>query len=189
MPVRLFLAAELGEPLRAELVRVIGRLSAAESNVKWVAPGSLHLTIKFCGELPDAGPLAEQVRLEASRFRPVEVAVAGVGQFPPKGPPKVVWAGCRGDVAALAAVAAACERAADRVGVERDRFGFTAHITLGRARDGRSSKGLAKTLATFADTPFGTLRVEAVTLFSSVLNSAGPTYSVLERFPLAGKPS
>ena len=101
----------------------------------------------------------------------------------------MIWAGCTGEVATAAALADACGRAVEPLGVPKDeRHPFVAHITLGRAKEGREDRALADAIRTFPGTAFGKLRIEAVTLFRSEPRPEGPRYTVIERIPLAAKP-
>jgi 2'-5' RNA ligase len=187
--MRLFLAAEPDGALREALAEAVGRLRVAAPRVRWVAAEKLHLTLKFCGDVGDPAALAAEVRRECSSVAAVGLEVAGVGRFPPRGPARVVWAGCRGDVAAAVAVAEACERAAGRVGVAREvKHPFSPHLTIGRVREGRDAGGLEEAIRPFAERVFGSLRIERVTLFRSDLRPDGPVYTAVERIPLTAKP-
>ena len=47
---RLFIAAELPPKVKAELIDTQARLRRANLPVIWVAPGAMHLTLRFLGE-------------------------------------------------------------------------------------------------------------------------------------------
>jgi 2'-5' RNA ligase len=184
--MRLFLAVELDPAIRDALVGARDRLAAAVREVRWVATGSLHVTVKFCGELEGPDALVRETEPEVAAFAPFECEVAGIGQFPLKGPPKVIWAGCGRDGGALASLAGAIERGAERAGVPREDRAFTAHVTLGRATGRPDWRALAQAAREIAAAPFGRQRVAAVTLFQSTLTPEGPIYAALRRIPLAG---
>lgn len=67
------MALELSAEARHNLGRVIDRLRRCEADVKWVARESLHLTLKFLGDVPAAGVPALTETLRA--------AVAGSSPF------------------------------------------------------------------------------------------------------------
>ena len=62
--IRCFLAIDLPDALRPQLALVQGELKRSDADVRWVAVGNIHLTLKFFGNLPDAevDPIAEAAR-------------------------------------------------------------------------------------------------------------------------------
>ena len=71
--IRAFLAIELPEALRLGLAQVQEELKRSRADVRWVAPGNIHLTLKFFGNVPDdeIDPLAQAAREVAAETRPV----------------------------------------------------------------------------------------------------------------------
>ena len=70
----------------------------------------------------------------AAACPPAEAQVAGLGTFPERGSPRVLWLGLAVP-AAILDLQRACERAARAAGFEREERPFRAHLTLGRWRD------------------------------------------------------
>src|SRR5581483_4007316 len=105
--VRCFVAVPVAEPVRRMIVRVQEALRRADADVRWVVEGTLHLTLKFCGDLDEdqVARLGELLAVEAGRWRPMALEYAGVGTFPDRGAPRVVWAGATGDVERLTGLA------------------------------------------------------------------------------------
>ncbi|MBI5367975.1 MAG: RNA 2',3'-cyclic phosphodiesterase [Planctomycetes bacterium] len=193
--IRAFVAAELSAAVRAELAAALAELRRAEPGVKWTAPENLHLTLKFLGELP--AEILERahaaVALAAASCPPLELTVRGVGAFPPRGAPRVLWVGCADRPPALGAAVLDLETRLDLVGIPREARDFAAHVTLGRVKTVRRPDRLRAALAPFAGALFGVSPVADWTLFSSRLLPTGPVYTALARFPLgatgAGSPS
>ena len=50
--IRAFLAIELPDALRPGLAQVQGELKRSHADVRWVAVGNIHLTLKFFGNVP-----------------------------------------------------------------------------------------------------------------------------------------
>src|SRR3974377_1863976 len=48
---RTFLGINVGDPIRAQLIALQEELSAIASDVKWVEPENLHITLLFLGEV------------------------------------------------------------------------------------------------------------------------------------------
>ncbi len=184
--MRAFVGIPVGEATRDVLVRVQEALRRADADVRWVRPEGIHLTLKFLGEIDEeqAGRLGDLLSAEVARWPRMSLEVAGIGAFPERGEPRVVWAGCRGDLSKLAGLAQAVERAADQVGVPRERLPFVAHLTIGRVKSGRNAKRLRAAIENQREVPLGREEVARFVLYRSTLTPDGPIYEELAAFPL-----
>jgi RNA 2',3'-cyclic 3'-phosphodiesterase len=184
--MRAFVAVPVGDAVRDALANATAQLAKAGADVKWVERHNVHLTLKFLGDLPEAAidKLRGHLREEAARWAPIALEVRGLGRYPSHGPPRVVWAGCRGDVARATALEAAITRHAESVGGVLQGRAWTPHLTLGRVRSDRRSRALDVIIASAADTPFGSLPVSAFVLYKSTLTPDGPVYEPIETFTL-----
>jgi 2'-5' RNA ligase len=187
---RLFVALEPPDPVRrrlaalaAELRRAAGR---AADDVRWVAAENVHLTLQFLGAVPEerVADVEAALRAAAAEVRPISLEVKGAGGFPNARRPRVVWAGLGGDVAELAALAAAVGRRLAPLGFAPEDRPFAAHLTLGRARDGRGAPGLAGALARVAQAEGAPWRASELVLFESHLSPRGPRYEAIARIAL-----
>src|SRR5262249_54269179 len=112
-----------------------------------------------------------------------------IGAFPNAHAPRVLWLDVRGAVDALLALQRDITRAVARVeGVAADRKPLRAHVTPGRAGEGRAgATGLDAIVAALAR-PIAVSQASwpiiDVALIHSVLGAGAPRYTVLERFPL-----
>ena len=177
--MRCFVALDLPAPVRNHLADVIAPLRE-RFDVKWVAKDQLHLTLVFAGELPDdlVAPLADMVR--HVELPPLSLSLSALGCFPPRGMPRVVWAGLSGDAEALGALHADLSAAAETLGVPRERRDFVPHVTLGRV------KSQFGALALIDELKKGTERLKpkpfaptALVLYRSELRRAGPVHEPL----------
>lgn len=188
IPMRCFAALALPPSVRSLLVRVQEALRRADADVNWVREENLHLSLKFLGELEEeaVATLMGMLSLEALRWPKLNLTFGGVGTFPDHGSPRVVWAGCGGDLKALAALAGAIERSAEQVGVPREHRPFVAHLTIGRVRSNRNLKRLQSAILDQRQVPLGEGRAEEFVLYRSTLASGGPIYEPRATFPLGG---
>ncbi len=71
--IRTFIAISLPDDIHNRLTTVIDTLKNGIDRqvVRWVAPGNIHLTLKFLGEIPenDIQPLKEKLETEAIKHR------------------------------------------------------------------------------------------------------------------------
>lgn len=187
--MRCFVALDLPEPVRNHLVKVTAPLRE-RFDVKWVPPEQMHLTLAFAGEAPDerAREFADLVR--SLPLPPIALSLAGIGCFPPKGEPRVVWAGLAGDVAAVAALHDELVARGGEFGVEREKRGFTPHVTLGRVKGRFGVYALADAAAKLGEQlnhkPFAPT---GLALYASELRPSGPSHRALGGKPCLPLPS
>ncbi|HUT36155.1 MAG TPA: RNA 2',3'-cyclic phosphodiesterase [Planctomycetota bacterium] len=183
--MRLFIAVELDEAVRQRLGKAQDRLRSAPCHVKWVKPELMHLTLRFLGEADEAlvGILGQVMASAALGIAPVEVTVAGLGTFPERGAPRVVWAGLRDD-GSLALLSRRLEEGVRRLGFAPEDRPFRPHLTLGRVNGRQGADELRRRLAAQATDTFGSCTIAELLLIQSVLSPAGPAYTPLRRHPL-----
>lgn len=166
-----------------ELSRATRSLAeAAGWDVRWVPAPNLHFTLRFLGDI-DQGliePVAEAVRAVARATPTLLVGVGGLGSFPDRDAPRVLYADVSRGHEGLAGLAGQLEAALEALGFPRATRPFVGHMTLGRVRSSRG--GLAAITPPVADCGVGT--VAAVTLYRSDLFARGAEYIALARAPL-----
>lgn len=180
MPIRSFIAIEIPDDMKEALGRLQKRLGSADVKTRWVDYRNIHLTTKFLGDVADSDipKVCEVVKSVASRTPAFDLEVAGLGVFPPKGPPRVIWVGVRGDVETLGNVVENVERGLfEEVGIQPERRVFHPHLTLGRVKSTRNTDRLMRLMGECAPAEVGTFAAESVTLFMSELSSRGAVHT------------
>ena len=196
MMLRAFVAVDLDADSRKALARAqeqakdrtmreVSRL-APQARIQWVRLDSIHLTLKFLGEIADTRveeirrTLAATIQAQA-RF---SVEVGGFGVFPDLRAPRVLWVGVSGhrdQVTSLARLAADVDSGLDALGFPREVRPFSPHLTLARIKE--QSREVGKALAEsglMAQTEsLGSLKVDAVALIRSDLKPSGAVYTRL----------
>lgn len=152
--------------------------------LRWEQRDRYHLTLQFLGPVrklaPVVGGLASVLR-DRTAF---SFQLGGAGAFPKPGRARVVWIGPAVGGPDLVGLAAAVAGGLRPHGYEPDRKEFHPHLTLARLK---VPDNVADVLAAIGSEPVGEpFAVTEVLLYQSQLSSKGPTYTVLERFPLRG---
>ena len=187
--MRLFVAIEMNRSVEDAAREVIDDLRdrasrlAPRARITWAAPERLHVTVRFIGEADEARAQAIRSALGATIDAPVfDVTVEGVGAFPPKGAPRVFWAGLTDGRDGLLDVERAVSQRLETLVPAEDRP-YAPHLTLARVKEpaGLAQAALLEGLAT---RQFGRVHVDAITLFESRLSPKGPTYVPLQRTAL-----
>jgi 2'-5' RNA ligase len=188
--MRAFLGSRLGDRATAA-VDDVGRslravLGGRGWEVSWTAPRKIHLTWKFLGDVaPDRkGEIVAAARPLCRGRAPIAVGVRGVGAFPPRGAPRVIWVGLADPAGAVAELAAAIEDRMAGIGFPREGRPFHAHVTIGRVRRPGGGR-LADVASDLGPSDCGEATIDSVLLFRSDLEAG--TYEVLERMTLRGE--
>ena len=188
--MRCFVAVDVPSDVRAEVAALTARLrhAAPRADVRWASTETLHVTLKFLGEVPDARvpDVARTVGEVAARRPALALEAGGTGGFPSASRPRVVYVGISGHVDALARLAAAVDGALEALGFPGERRAFRAHLTVGRVRSPRGGEGLAGALSAAAGQTAGAWTADEVLLYRSRLHPKGAVHEVVGRFPLAG---
>jgi len=191
--MRLFIALEL-EPAVLERLREAQaalRLSLDGRWIRWVQPDGIHLTLRFLGEVEDTkvDGLKSAIAAQAAQRAICRFTVGGVGAFPNPERARVLWVGVNDAAGGLKVLQAGLEDALGQVGFERENRRYTAHLTLGRVRDGIGRESLAQLAqALAASTPLEPMETSSgtVILVRSELRPGGAVYTILSRHSLQG---
>ena len=189
--MRLFVAAELPEAIRANLAAAQHALRRLPLEVRWVRPEGIHLTLVFLGEVLAArlpGIVAALGALDGAPARPIGLEARGLGAFPASGRPRVIWAGLAGEREALLRLQGAVAGAMRRLGFVIEERAWSPHLTLGRVQAGGGGgrgDSARDAIRAQASTSYGAFEVAAVHLFESELLPGGARYRSLQSFPLA----
>ena len=181
--VRCFVALDLPTPVCNYLAGLAVRFEK-KGNVKWVPPDQIHLTLVFAGDVTEATVDALREVVRTAPFPALSLSLQGLGHFPPRGEPRVVWAALGGDLEALTTLQAWLEQQAQRLGVPREKRGFVPHVTLGRVRSPFGALALIDQLKSVGQTleqkPFAPT---GLVLYQSELRPSGPIHTPLLRRP------
>ena len=160
-----------------------GLLEPHSSNLQWVRPESMHLTLKFLGEVSLLRLETIADRLGTIRRAAFKVSVSGVGFFPNMRAPRVFWAGVASKH--LEPLAAAVEKQMIELDFSPERRKFTPHLTLARSRrGGHMNPGLVQASEQFRKHEFGQFTVDRFHLYESRLGPSGAVYEKLTDYRL-----
>lgn len=185
--LRAFVAVPVEDPV------VRRRLAGARSllpelrGLRWIPEAQLHFTLKFLGDI-DEERVGDARAATAAAARggvpPFRLDLGGLGAFPPRGPARVVWAGCGDGTEGLVSLAAAVEEAFAAAGFPTEPRPFSAHLTVARVRDLDAGRRLSRLLPSVPREAFGAVSVSSLVLYRSDLAPRGPDYTELERVAL-----
>ena len=191
MMIRSFIAVDLPEETRKLLEDIQRELKQCGAAVRWVKPRSIHLTLKFLGNIQPAQveDIALAVAQEIRDQPPITLRPAGLGAFPNLRKPRVIWIGMEGEVQRLNGIQARVENSLEPLGFAREKRGFRPHLTIGRVKDRRRLQPLIDAMATLDIPPFNSFDADEIILYKSDLRPTGAIYTKIHRMPLAAPAS
>jgi 2'-5' RNA ligase len=190
--VRAFLAVPADAGWSAAAAEVVESLRGSSPRASWTKPASWHLTVKFLGNA-SAGALSAFGRAVAAAdtgFAAGSLSTGGPVVFPPSGPPRVLGIGFADSPVqdALRSLAAAAEREARALGLEREDRPWRPHVTLARIRDRWPREAVARFRdeVSAASPRFPQWPVRSCVLYASRLGPSGAVHTPLAEWPLGG---
>jgi 2'-5' RNA ligase len=177
---RLFISADLPQNVRDRLSEISFGLPGAN----WVPQEQLHLTLRFIGDV-DHGLLSGiQGALDGIQNRSFYLSLKGVGHFPLRGDPEVLWAGvAKSDD--LMRLRNRIESLLVRNGVQPDARKFHPHVTLARLKDSRA-QWLGSYIVNNSLFSIPEIPVQGFSLYSSKLTSDGAIHRLEGSYALDG---
>jgi 2'-5' RNA ligase len=189
--IRSFVAIELPDEVARGLALTITclRKRLPGSDIRWVTPGNIHITLKFLGEVRVSQIDRVRDTLEAvcAGAAPLHLGIDKLGAFPSTRAPRIVWAGLQGDIEQLACLAGQVDLALEPLAFPRENRPFTPHLTVGRVRDHAADSTRNALTAALSSTPVNAglmFEASAVSLMKSRLTPAGAMYSRTAHLPL-----
>ncbi len=180
---RLFVAIDFPDAVNRRLAGLCGGVPGA----RWLPPEQLHLTLRFIGEV-EGGAFADIAEaLSKIRAAPFTVRLAGVGHFPPRGQPRVLWAGVEDGPRhlGLADLNRQIEARLRGLGLEPDRRNFAPHVTLARLKQVKLGR-VRDFLAHHGDFITGSVAIDEFHLYSSTLGARGAVHVIEASYALQG---
>jgi RNA 2',3'-cyclic 3'-phosphodiesterase len=177
--IRAFIAVSLAPAVGEEIAKIQSTLKEAQGDIRWTRVESMHLTLKFLGDIThtQVDSILVALRNVLCDQPLLHVQAHGLGAFPNLKRPKVLWAGLSGE--GLAGLQEKVESALVALDFPREERGFTPHFTLGRVRSLRGWEQILAVVRKHEQVQFGESVIDHVTLYQSTLRSDGAVYSPL----------
>lgn len=194
--IRAFLAVELGEDLRKQITQVqqdlkqrLSREASKDVRISWVQPTSIHLTIKFLGDIDEqiVSLMHEAIEQAVKNHLVIHIPLERLGAFPRPQQPRVLWVGASEqweqgeDAERLAALHRAVEACCVTLGFAPEGRPLSPHLTLARIKEGERHVGqaLAKSGVMDRSISLESLTAGSVVLMKSELRPTGSVYTKL----------
>ncbi len=185
--IRIFIAVRVPETVRQKIAEFQSRLKSCGGDIRWVRPESIHVTLKFLGDMAaeQIEPIAESIQKDVTSVRPFDISVEGTGVFPNVRRPRILWVGVEKGSEELKGLAEKVDRACTTFHFQKEKRDYSAHLTIGRVRSPKRIGPLIETLQTI-EFEGGSYCVEEVTVMKSDLLQTGAVYTALHQIQLQG---
>jgi 2'-5' RNA ligase len=182
--MRLFVGVSLPATVIDELSAISLRLRSNGDGLRWLAPGSWHITLQFLGKSSQEQYDCTFARLHEVRMAPVPIALEGLGLFDREG---ILFASVK-ITAELFQLQERVTGATQLCGFIPEARPFQPHITLARSKGKGQFQGLIRLKAKIAgELNFTRFVADEFLLYESFLSPSGARHEVRGRFPLAGR--
>jgi len=181
--IRVFIAIELPEALKKELHELESQLKRSSPPVvRWVDPNSIHITLKFLGEVSEDSIDEIMLAMEESvqGMFPFKLDVREIGAFPNLNRVQVIWVGVSGEINKVIEIQKQIESNTEQLGFPRESREFTPHLTLGRIRNEATANDrqrLGKLLSGTTFRAIHNIEVNGINLMRSQLTPNGAIYT------------
>jgi len=187
--MRCFIAIDIDENNRTALddlqQQLKSKVDIKKSDVKWVKPENVHLTLKFLGEIKDEQivDVCNVVKEVAGRHGSFELDIESVGHFGGRSA-RVLWVGTGEGRDNLLQLQKDLEQQLASAGWPPENRAYSGHLTLCRVRNPKAGFKLAQLAEQYKDYKLGSMPADSVSVYQSQLTPTGPIYTVLGEYKL-----
>lgn len=176
---RLFIAVDFPDEVNEALANMCFGIPGA----KWVPKDQMHLTLRFIGDA-DNGLFSDIMEIlenvNCSRF---PLTLKGVGYFPPRRKPNVLWVGIE-PLPQLSELRDSVEKLMEELGLPAEERKYHAHVTLARLRQEAPLDKITGFLSAYALFKTEAVPITEFHLYSSVLGPGGAVHTKEASFSL-----
>jgi RNA 2',3'-cyclic 3'-phosphodiesterase len=187
--MRVFIAIEIERAIKKALAKLqsemLTKLDIKKGDLKWVEPESMHLTLKFLGEITDQQlvTVCDITKEVAGLHKSFDIEIGTVGVFGGNSA-RVLWVGAgEGDENLLQLQKDIDERLAE-AGWPPENRKFEGHLTLCRIKNVHAGVKVAQLAGQYKDLKFGPTPVDTLSILQSELTPKGPLYTLLGDYKL-----
>ena len=181
--IRTFIAVEIPEKIILSIARIQEGIKNYGFKIRWVRPESIHLTLKFLGniEAADTENVGRAVYEAAKSYPPLSLKAKGVGVFPGINRPRVIWIGLGGQIKLLFGIQRVLEDNLAALGFKKEKRPFKGHLTLGRFKQTVNPNTIRQIMREYANRYSEEFTARRIILFKSDLKPTGAVYSQLQQ--------
>ena len=174
--MRLFIAIDLPDEWKTALEQLQSSIEWLGRGVKWTNSRSMHLTLKFLGDVPDEkiNDVIAALERACEGTAAFKMRMKGTGCFPTPRRPRVYWAGLNGGKSLLT-LQERVEKEIEPLGFPREKRDFTPHLTIARIKEPIGKDRITRAVLDYK-LESAPVQVTEVLLMQSILKPSGAEY-------------
>jgi len=179
--LRTFIAIDIPGNILSEIRELQEGIKDYGFKIRWVRPESIHLTLKFLGDIKAVkiNEIAEAISKTVVRYTPISLQAKGVGVFPGIKRPQVLWVGLAGQLEPLVSLQKTLDENLETIGFPMEKRPFKGHLTMGRMKAKIDVKKFGDVLMTFRSFESEAFTADKIILYKSELKPSGAVYTEL----------
>jgi 2'-5' RNA ligase len=178
--VRAFLSIDIDDQaLLSRVEQIQQKLDPQAAKMKLVEIDNIHFTLYFFGDTPIERIHKIKENLEMIKIVPFEITISGVGAFPNKRRPRVIWVGVTQNEQQVQDLKLEIDSLLKDIGYQPERRKYTPHATIARVRHVKDTGKIVNNLEELANESIGTMTVSGFNMMKSTLTPTGPVYDIL----------
>jgi len=183
--IRTFIAIKISTEISFQNRINTLKQSLRNEKIRWVDINSLHVTLRFLGDIPSTKTelISDCLEDAINEHKAFELVLEGVGVFRSIYRPRVIWLGLK-ETKKLAALKSSVDKLLERAGFDPEENNFSPHLTIGRMKYIENRDNLEDILKENNHRFFSTQFVEQVLFYQSLLHPSGSEYKVLSSHKL-----
>jgi 2'-5' RNA ligase len=187
--LRAFIAIRLPPDIIELAGELQSRFKSAGLKLRWVRLHSLHLTLRFLGNIPEQAiaDLKGAMQRASLGYGPLDLAAQGMGVFPGIKRPRVLWIGIGGELHKLSELVAGLGDELERIGFAKKKRAFRGHLTLARMKRPVDSRILLEAMQDFGRYNPRPFSARQMILYQSDLRPQGALYTARATVNLASR--
>lgn len=184
--IRTFIAIDTPVDIKVDMSALQQKLKESAADVRWESSEKFHATIKFLGDTEESrlDDVVKGMETAAGGVHPFRLTYEGLGTFPDRRHPRVIWIGCHNEDGSLESFKTRLDGELTRLGFDIDDRPFRPHVTLGRVKSEKRMQYLLSILEnlTFDRRP---ATIGGILFVKSLLRPQGAEYSLLHSIQLS----
>jgi len=184
--IRSFIALDIPDDLKIKLDSYLKQLREISPKIKWAKSESIHLTIKFLGDITQSKKenLDKLLAKLSTSLQAFELSTGEFNAFPSKLKPRVIWLGLKANPQELLNILYHdVEEQLESIGFKPEKKKFSPHLTLGRIKFPVAMDDVWNLLE-LQPMPEFSFKVNELVLYQSVLKTTGAEYLVQGKYSL-----
>lgn len=180
--IRTFIAIRLPDDVKQWLTQMQRTLRESRIRASWPRPASLHLTLRFLGEIPEhqIDTIAACLKRAVNQHSPFRLSGAGMGCFPSVKNARVLWAGVNGQTDVLQTLVDDLNQSLYKnLNLPKEKKRFSPHLTLARLKQKVPPKTIIRFMQEFEKDASNPFSVQKIELIKSTLTSSGAIHTTL----------